>query len=150
MKRYYQVLFLTLMLSSLFISEVFADEKYLYPDNKDKDFISAAEHFKTGNLKGYIPIKNADKNIEQKLLYKDLKYYVLSIVNDNNHYTPLSNIYLNKNDNISPNRQIYLYLTVLDSEKEFRYQFLILDAETKESFAEGNGWANNIYSKEVD
>jgi len=46
---------------------------------------------------------------------------------------------LNQNENVSPNRQIYLYSSVVDNEERFKYKFIILDTETKEPLAEGKG-----------
>jgi len=122
----------------MFVSIAFAEETYLYSDNKDKNFISAAEFFKRGKLNGYSQLKNADLNIQQKLIYKDLKGFIRSKVNER-YFILLSNVYLNQNENVSPNRQIYLYSSVVDNEERFKYKFIILDTETKEPLAEGKG-----------
>jgi len=72
------------------------------------------------------------------LIYKDLKGFIRSKVNER-YFILLSNVYLNQNENVSPNRQIYLYSSVVDNEERFKYKFIILDTETKEPLAEGKG-----------
>lgn len=138
-------LYLTLLLGLFFSlvclysnNHINAENTYLYPDNKEKNFISATEFFRTGNLRGYSQFKGADINLIQKLAYKDLKKFIRSKVNDN-YYLNLNNIYINTNDNVSPNRQVYFYCSIIDNETTFMHKFIILDAETTEPLFEGNG-----------
>jgi hypothetical protein len=114
-----------------------AKNGYLFPDNKVRHFVSAKEFYQTGKLKSYTPFEGANINIQQKLLYKDLQQFIKSNVNEY-YYMNLLNIYSNQNNNVSPNRQVYFYCSILEDDKSFKYKFIILDAETTNPIASGN------------
>ena len=141
MKKSYLFILFMLMFSVFYTQNsihTLAENNYLFPDNKEKHFISAKEFFKSGKLTGNYRYKEADINLQQKLLYKDLKQYIKSNVNDY-YYTNLLNIYSYPNDSVSPNRQVYFYCSIMDNEKTLQYIYIILDAETTEQIAEGGG-----------
>ena len=106
-----------------------AENGYLFPDNKGKHFVSAREFFQSEKITGYTQFEEADINIRQKLLYKDLQQFIKSNVNEY-YYINLLNIYSDPNNNVSPNRQVYFYCSVLDNKKTLKYKYIILDAET--------------------
>ena len=60
-------------------THILAENGYLFPDNKEKYFVSAREFFKNEKITGYTQFKEADINFEQKLLYKDLQQFIKSI-----------------------------------------------------------------------
>lgn len=68
-----------------------AEGNYLLPSNKEENFISAGEFLKRGKLTDYRHLKDADINIEQKLLYKDLKDYIKLNVSEY-YFINLSNV----------------------------------------------------------
>ncbi|USK42247.1 hypothetical protein [Cytobacillus oceanisediminis] len=141
MKKSYLVILLVIMLSVVYLQtsiHTLAENNYLLPDNKEKQFISASEFKKSGKLTGYIQFKDADINFEQKLLYKDLKQYIKSKVSEY-YFINLINIYSNPNSSVSPDRQIYFYCSISDDDNTLKYKYLILDAETSKPIAEGNG-----------
>jgi hypothetical protein len=113
-----------------------AKNGYLLPDNKEKEFVSAREFFESGKLEGYIKFKKANINIQEKLLYKDLKKFIKSNVNEY-YYINLFNIYSNQNNNVSPNRQVYFYCSIMENDKTLNYKYTIVDAETKVPIASG-------------
>lgn len=115
-----------------------AEGSYLLPSNKEENFISAGEFLKRGKLTEYRHLNDADINIEQKLLYKDLKDYIKLKVNEY-YFINLINVYSNPNSSVSPNRQVYFYCSISDNEKTLKHKYLIMDAETSELIAEGSG-----------
>jgi hypothetical protein len=70
------------------------------------------------------------------LLYKDLKKFIKSNVNEY-YYINLFNIYSNQNNNVSPNRQVYFYCSIMENDKTLNYKYTIVDAETKVPIASG-------------
>ncbi|MCQ6282927.1 hypothetical protein [Bacillus sp. EB600] len=140
MNRLCLIVFLGIIfsLSDLYNSNyTMAKNGYLFPDNKEKHFVSAREYYQCGKLKGYAQFKDANINIQQKLLYKDLQQFIKSNVNEY-YYINLFNIYSNQNNNVSPDRQIYFYCSLLENDKTLKYKYIILDAETTNPQASGN------------
>lgn len=115
-----------------------AEKNYILADNKEKHFISAKEFYQSGKLTGYNQFKEAKINLQQKLLFKDLKQFIHSNVKDY-YYINLVNIYSYPNKNVSPNRQVYFYCSILNNEKTLKYRYIILDAESSKPIAKGNG-----------
>ncbi|PAE35416.1 hypothetical protein CHI06_23480 [Bacillus sp. 7884-1] len=83
-----------------------AENNFLLPKNDEKQFISAMDFLKSGKLTGYTQFSEADIYLQKKLLYKDLHKFIKSNVNEY-YYIKLINIYSNRNNNVSPNRQVY-------------------------------------------
>lgn len=141
MKNPYLIIFCVFVFSVAYLQKpihTLTKDNYLFPENKDKQFISAEEFFINGNLMNYTEFKKANINFRQKLLYKDLKLFIKSKVNEY-YYKNLYNIYAYQHRGVSPYRQVYFYCSVLDNEKTFKYKFLILDAETTKKIGEGSG-----------
>lgn len=113
-------------------------DNYLFPGNKEKPFISAEEYFLSGNLTDYTEFKEANINFRQKLLYKDLRVFIKSQVNEY-YYKNLYNVYAHQHSGVSPNRQVYFYCSVFENEKTLKYKYIIVDAETSKQIAEGDG-----------
>ncbi|MGE6721388.1 hypothetical protein ACQKGD_29330 [Peribacillus frigoritolerans] len=106
-----------------------------YSDNSKKNFINANEFYKSEKTGDYREYKTATLNIREKLLYKDLK----STVNKHAGKYSLINIYINKNRNIDPKRQIYLFCSIKETEEKMIRKYLIIDAETQKFITEGHG-----------
>jgi hypothetical protein len=139
MKKSY--LFILCMLTfSVFYTQnsihILAKSGYLLPDNKEKQFISARDFFESGNLKENAQFKEAKINLQEKLLYKDLKKFIKLNVNEY-YYINLFNIYSNQNNNVSPNRQVYFYCSIMENDKTLNYKYIIVDAETKDPIESG-------------
>lgn len=115
-----------------------AQNNYPFPDNKEKHFVNADEFFQRGNLYGYTEYQEANINFQQSLLYKDLRKFIKSNVNEY-YYRNLVNVYSDPHRGVSPNRQVYFYCSILDNDKTLKYKFSILDAETTERIVEGSG-----------
>ena len=118
--------------------QVLAKDNYLFPDNKEKQFISAEEFLLSGNQTNYTEFKEANKNFRQKLLYKDLRSFIKSKVNDY-YYINLYNVYADPHSGVSPNRQVYFYCSILNTDKSLKYKYIILDAETTIQIGKGDG-----------
>ncbi|GIN87903.1 hypothetical protein J6TS2_42890 [Heyndrickxia sporothermodurans] len=140
MKRIYLIIFFIFIFSVVYIQNSFqtSAENYLLPDNKEKHFISAKEFFQSGKLTGYTQLKKAKINLQQKLLYKDLKQFIKTNVNYY-YYFNLVNIYSYPNTSVSPNRQVYFYCSIFNNEITLKYKYIILDAETLKPIAIGKG-----------
>ncbi|MGG0791942.1 hypothetical protein ABE132_25300 [Peribacillus simplex] len=133
MKTKLSVLILTMLMLIAVNVNAQSSEKYI--DNSKKNLVSANEFYKSGKIEDYSEYKTATINIREKLLYKDLK----STVNKNAGKYSLVNIFYNKSQNIDPNRQIYLFCSIKETKEKMFHKFVIIDAETKEPIAEGNG-----------
>ncbi|MFE3977211.1 MULTISPECIES: hypothetical protein [unclassified Peribacillus] len=133
MKTKLSILILTMLMLITVNVNAQTSEKYI--DNSKKQLKSANEFYKRNNLGDYSEFKTATLNIREKLLYKDLK----STVNKHAEKYSLVNIYNNPNPNIDPKRQIYLFCSIKETKEKMIHKILIIDAETKEPIAEGNG-----------
>ncbi|MCM3456781.1 hypothetical protein M3685_23105 [Heyndrickxia oleronia] len=148
MKRTYLITLFVFIFSVIYIQNslhTLAEKNGILPANKEKHFISAKEFFLSGKLTGYSQFKEAEINIQQELLYKDLRQFIKSNVKDY-YYINLVNIYSNPNKNVSPNRQVYFYCSILNNEKTIKYNYIIWDAESSKPIEKGRGYK----SKEKD
>ena len=133
MKNKLSFLFLAMLL--LVNVNVNAQTSERYTDNSKKHLVNASEFYNNQKTWDYSEYKTATLNIREKILYKDLKF----IVNKHVEKYQLVNIYNNQHPNIDPNRQIYLFCSIKETKEKTIHKFLIIDAETKEPIAEGNG-----------
>jgi len=131
------------MLVSLMVpyTTVASENTFLYPNNSDKKLHSAVGFSKQIDPVLFKEVKDGSINLKEKILYKDLENTIKEKLSDF-HDPNLVNIYLNRNENISPFRQIYLYCSVNDSKHKFKYRFIIFDAETKSVISKGDGTSN--------
>ncbi|MFO1441677.1 hypothetical protein KDN24_00140 [Bacillus sp. Bva_UNVM-123] len=141
MKKLYLIILSVFIFSIVHLQNpihILAKDNYLFPDNKEKQFISAEEYFLNGSLTNYTEYKEADINFRQKLLYKDLKSFIKSKVTDY-YYINLYNVYADPHSGVSPNRQVYFYCSILNTDKSLKYKYIILDAETFKQIVKGDG-----------
>lgn len=114
-----------------------------YQNNEDKNFPSAEEFLskevKTSRLaKYYEEYKDADLNIREKILFKDLE----KTVKNNLGKIADDTIFNQPNIKVDRNKLIYFYSSVLHSKDDVKNKFILIDAETKEML-----WAGNSYVK---
>ena len=104
--------------------------------------MSANKFYSSTNIQ-YSEFNDATLNIRKKFLYKNLEKVIKNEVKgDDNLFINLRNIYISKNPNISPNRQVYLFCSVKDTSKSLVYKYIIIDGETSKTLAEGSRKAN--------
>ncbi|ASS95521.1 hypothetical protein [Peribacillus simplex] len=127
--------FLFLAMLMLVNVNVNAQTSERYTDNSKKHLVNANKFYNNKKTGDYSEYKTATLNIREKILYKDLK----STVNKNAGKYSEVNIYNNKNPNIDPKRQIYLFCSFKETKEKMIYKFIIIDAETQEPISEGNG-----------
>jgi hypothetical protein len=85
----------------------------------------------------YKEYPDATMNKREKVLFKDIDKFVYKF-NDGKleHSYPHSNI-KEFTPAPDPNRQVYFFMTVKETEKDFRGQYAVYDAETKEFISGG-------------
>lgn len=111
MKKTYLIIFCVFLFSISHLQKpihTLAKDTYLFPDNKEKQFISAEEYFLSGKLVDYKEFKEANISFQKKLLYKDLRSFIKSQVKEY-YFNNLCNVYAYQHSGVSPNRQVYFY-----------------------------------------
>lgn len=109
-------------------------QEHQYPNNEKKEFIDAVSYLETELPENeYTEFKNATLNVREKILFKDLKDTVESKMKKYSNV----NIYSQNYPNVEPNRQIYFFTTVLDSQKQIDVKYILVDAETKDILFKG-------------
>ncbi|PLR75433.1 hypothetical protein CU633_20940 [Bacillus sp. V3-13] len=136
------IIILLLVFSMNQVQYVAASTTYLYGGNKNKNFISAEKYFPKVDKEKYTEYHSSNLNYKGLLLYKDI---AKSLQKEAKRYQILTD-YDNSNPNVSPERQVYLYYTtkLIDNNNRMLYKFIIIDAETGDNLAVGNG--DRLYS----
>lgn len=75
-------------------------------------------------------ITDASVNIRKKVLFKEVKGFNYMTWDWNVLHT-YPNIDLKEYQTVSPNRQVFFFYSLKDTEKEFRGRYAIYDVETK-------------------
>ncbi|PLR79075.1 hypothetical protein CU633_02515 [Bacillus sp. V3-13] len=110
-----------------------------YPENEHKVFLSAEEYYKKEKLHDYHEFKKATFSLRKKLLYKNLEKVLKNESSDKIDYKIFHNLFAHKHSQVSPNRQVYLYCSVIETKDDLQYKFIMIDAETSELLVEGDG-----------
>lgn len=96
-----------------------------YNDGKIDSF------YNTLNEKEYQEFSNATMNIRKKMRYKDIISISHSISNKRNNFK------IGLLSQIDPEREVYLFASIIDNKDFFIWKFVVLDAKTKEIYHSG-------------
>lgn len=142
-------------------SQTTSSEKieYLYPANKEKVFAETADEFYQALRDIKYPVhqelyqrykkspseletvlfremSDASINIRKKLLFNEVERLNYITWDGNILYT-YPNVDVKYHQTVSPDRQVYFFYSLKDTEEEFRGRYAIYDVETKETVAGG-------------
>lgn len=134
-----KTLFIFCTIMFIFSSNNVGANMLKYPENKHKTFLAAEEYYKKGELYKYHEFNNAIFNLRKKLLYKNLEKVLKNESKNKINRELFYNLYANKHSQVSPNRQVYLFCTVMKTKNDTQYKFIMIDAETSEVIVEGDG-----------
>ncbi|EFV74822.1 hypothetical protein HMPREF1013_04848 [Bacillus sp. 2_A_57_CT2] len=117
-------------------------EEILYPANNDKEIKDSADQFYRAlqTQFHYKEYPNATMSIREKVLFKDIDKFVYKMKDGKlEHSYPGSNI---KDFYPAPdlNRQVFFLMTVKETEKDFKGQYAVYDAETGNMITAGKSF----------
>jgi hypothetical protein len=117
-------------------------EEILYPANNDKEIKDSADQFYRAlqTQFHYKEYPNATMSIRENVLFKDIDKFVYKMKDGNlEHSYPHSNIkdFYPVPD---PNRQVYFLMTVKETDKDFKGQYAVYDAETGNLITAGKNY----------
>ena len=166
-KRSFMRLFLlfSISLSVLWGKSVYAEKNdYIYPENEAQVFAETVDEFYQAireltypaHQELYESFKQKPKQQQIHLdttLFKEIPdatvnfrikglYYEVQELNypvfDGNNLHAYPNIDISYDQAVSPNRQVFFFYSLKDTDKEFRGRYAIYDVETKELLTAGN------------
>jgi hypothetical protein len=114
-------------------------EVKLYPANYKSEIKESADHFYNGLQTEFHYKEYSDATIskKEKVLFKDIDKFVYKYKDGQIEYSyPHSNI-KDFTPAPDPNRQVYIFMTVKETEKDFKGQYAVYDAETKQFISGG-------------
>jgi hypothetical protein len=147
---------------------------YLYPENKDKIFSETINQFYEALKKRSYPVhqeyyrkhyefykrhKNkygsmdtalfkdmagASVNFRKKLLFHEVEKFNYLTWDGNGYVSLYPNIEMKYHQAISPNRQVYFFISFKDTDQEFRGRCAVYDVETKQLIAGGESYINKF------
>jgi hypothetical protein len=131
-----------LLLVLLFIFSgihVSAESNYIFDDNSDKKLKSAEEFFASNKLQ-YSTLDNSTLVIKKKLQYKNLERVIKDELNNNEYLlSNIHSIYTYQHPYVSPNRQVYLFCSIKNTNNTLEHRYYIIDGETAKPFDQGYG-----------
>lgn len=104
-------------------------QKFDYPDNKDKTFISENEFYQQLKKGLYKEYDDATYSIRRKIAYKETPDAVMTFEKKTgrNMCQPKQEL----SPNIHPNRQVYFFASFVQTKDKEYWKHTIIDAETK-------------------
>jgi hypothetical protein len=152
---------------------------YIYPDNKVKTFTETVDQFYVALRNRSYPVHqefykkhydfykknknklqnmdtalfkelpNASVNFRKKVLFHEVEKF--NYITWDGNGIPISHpdIEMKSNQAISPNRQVYFFYSLVDTDREFRGRCAVYDVETKQLLAGGGTYIKKyIQSRE--
>lgn len=120
-----------------------------YPANKDKNFTGSADDFYQSVLKhkaeseenfSYKEFPNATMSRREKILFKDIDKFTYTMMDGKKERVyPNPRTYEILHSAASPDRQVYVFISVEDHQEEFKGSYAVYDVETKQLIAGESG-----------